>query len=515
MTDRAQHAGGRLVLVTGAARGIGLACARRFAADEDRVILADRDADACSSAAASLGGRHVALTLDVSDEAAVARALADVQAQHGPIDVLVNNAGVVDRMARPLLEVPDDDIDRLLGINLDGPFLVTRAVVHAMMRQGQGAIVNIASGAALRALPGRAAYSMTKAGVIGMTRALAVELAPHGIAVNAVLPGYIDTEILLALEREGRFDRGAVAGAIPAGRLGRADEVAEAVHHVSRATYLAGTLLSVDGGVDAFGGSGRASESVMPHRPTRPGDVACVTGGTSGIGAAIADRLAAQGWQVAVIDQQPAGHCAHRVWQADMADADAVRSAIAGIAASLGPVALLVNNAGIVDPAHPTHAQSPADFRRTIAVNVKGVIHAARAAAPMMIASGGGAIVNLSSITASLGLPGRNAYGASKAAVSMLTRSMACEWATHGIRVNAVAPGYIRTPAVEALIASGARDLDALIGRIPMGRLGEPSEIADLVAFLGSDAASYITGTTVQADGGYLASGHPAGAPMP
>jgi NAD(P)-dependent dehydrogenase (short-subunit alcohol dehydrogenase family) len=97
----------------------------------------------------------------------------------------------------------------------------------------------------------------------------------------------------------------------------------------------------------------------------------------------------------------------------------------------------------------------------------------------------------------------------------MLTRSMACEWAEHGIRVNAVAPGYVLTPAMEALIASGERDMAAIMARIPLGRLGQPAEIAEAVTFLASDAASYITGTTLQTDGGYLASGHPPGAPLP
>lgn len=519
MNQSIDHAKPRVVVVTGAARGIGLACARRFAAGGDRVVLADRDMAACTAAAAMLGAPHLPLHMDVADEASVDHAMAQISAQHGPPDVLVNNAGIVDRFARPILEVPDGDLDNLVAINLEGPFLVTRAAVRAMSAKPSAAgsrhIINISSGAALRALPGRASYSLTKAGLIGMTRSLATELAAAGIAVNAVLPGYTDTEILLSLEREGRFDRVAACAAIPMGRLGRSEDIAEAVYHVSRSTYLAGSLLVVDGGVDAFGGSGKASTMPMPHRTVRAGDVACVTGGGSGMGAAIADRLAAAGFVVAVLDTHPYQAGRHPAWQVDVADVDAVEAAMADIARRLGPVSVLINNAGIVEPMAPTAAQPLDDFKRTLAVNLKGVVHMSRAAARQMIAHGGGAIVNLSSIAATLGLPARNAYGASKAAVTMLTRSLACEWACHGIRVNAVAPGYIATPAIDALVNAGTRDPGAIMRRIPMGRLGQPAEIAEHVAFLVSDTAAYITGTTLMADGGYSASGHPPGAPMP
>ena len=123
-----------------------------------------------------------------------------------------------------------------------------------------------------------------------------------------------------------------------------------------------------------------------------------------------------------------------------------------------------------------------------------------------------GAIVNLASIAGLAGIPARNAYGAAKAGIVAMTRSLACEWARSGLRVNAVAPGYVRTALVDKLVREGALDVAAIEARTPLGRLAEPAEIADVIAFLLSSRASYVTGTCVEADGGWLALGAPESA---
>lgn len=500
----------RVVIVTGAAAGIGLATAQAFAAAGDTVVLTDLDAAKAEACAAKLGDRHIGLAMDVSEEAAVVTTMAAIAARFGRIDVLVNNAGIVDPSATKVLDKPIAEVRRLVAVNLDGSFLAAREAGRVMVEQGSGSIVNLSSGAALAALPGRTPYSMTKAAILGFTRALACEWASRGVRVNAILPGYVRTEILASLERAGKFDPSVAGAAAPLGRMAEPTEIAAAVLHVAGACYATGAAFLVDGGVEAYGGRGAASGAPVSGQV---GDgVVLVTGGASGIGAAIADHFVGLGKTVVVADRNarrvgalPANRTGMVV---DVTDEDAVETAVREITATIGPITVLINGAGIADTFTPTVEQSLADFRRVFDVNLTGAILTARAVARTMAAHGkGGAIVNLSSIAATAGLPRRNAYCAAKAGLTMLTKSLACEWAVHGIRVNAVAPGYIATPGLLALERDGLCDLTAVSARVPMERLGDPAEVAEAVAFLASNAASYVTGMSYAIDGGYSAYG--------
>lgn len=246
------------------------------------------------------------------------------------------------------------------------------------------------------------------------------------------------------------------------------------------------------------------------------GRVAVITGAAQGIGAACARRLAADGAQIALWD---VADDAGRALAAELADAGArtahihcdvsrkaeVDAALAATLADFGRVDLLVSNAGIFRAADFLDV-SEADWDAVIGVNLKGAFLVGQAVARQMVAQGGGgAIVQMSSVNGVMAIPTIASYNASKGGINQLTRAMALALADHRIRVNAVAPGTIATElARQAVLTSDDARL-RILGRTPMKRLGEPGEVADVVAWLLSDAASYVTGEIVFVDGGRLA----------
>jgi NAD(P)-dependent dehydrogenase (short-subunit alcohol dehydrogenase family) len=234
---------------------------------------------------------------------------------------------------------------------------------------------------------------------------------------------------------------------------------------------------------------------------TLTGEVAVVTGAAQGIVAGIADALEAAGARVARTDVE--GDL-----RLDVTDRASGDRALAEVARRFSEPTILVNNAGInrIDPAE---SLSEERWQEVIDVNLTGTFRCAQAAGARMLTAGRGSIVNVASISAFVGMPGRAAYCATKAGVVALTRVLAVEWAARGVRVNAVAPGYVGTPMVEQALAEGLLAADELAGRTPLGRVATAAEIADAVVYLASPAARYVTGQTLVVDGGYLAYGAP------
>lgn len=238
------------VLVTGAGGGIGAAIAERLCREGHAVGLLDLDADRVGDLTHRLqqaGARAIPLVADVTDERAVADAVESLVSVTGELDGLVNNAGGF-RRAAPLEQTTPGEWDRTIATNLRGTFLCSRASLPHLCDSDQARIVNIASVAGRTAVAGASLpYAAAKAGLLGFTRSLAVELAPRGIAVNAVAPGLVGTERVLELH-DGRLDR--LLSEVPAGRLGRVEEIAAVVAFLlgPQAGYLVGATLDVNGG---------------------------------------------------------------------------------------------------------------------------------------------------------------------------------------------------------------------------------------------------------------------------
>jgi NAD(P)-dependent dehydrogenase (short-subunit alcohol dehydrogenase family) len=239
----------KVVLITGAASGIGRAAALAFAAEGARVAILDRSLDALEAVHASLknaGSEVLAMACDVSSPDQVEGAIKQLDDRFGRLDVAFNNAGVENKAA-PVHEIDLAEWDRILGINLRGTFICMKHELAQMVKQGGGAVVNTSSGAGIRGVAGGAAYAASKHAIIGLTRSAALDYAKQNIRVNAVLPGNIETPMM------ERFTGGDIQKAIdlePVGRLGKPEEIAEAVLWMASdlGSFVTGAATVIDGG---------------------------------------------------------------------------------------------------------------------------------------------------------------------------------------------------------------------------------------------------------------------------
>ena len=237
----------KVAVVTGAGSGIGRGIAVRLARDEAAIGVWDLNGDAAAETAKMItdaGGKALAVTADCADQAAIKDAAAKTRAAFGPITILVNNAGIAPFI--PYMEIPDEVWDRVIRINLKGPHLCCREVIPDMLAAGWGRIINITSSSTQSGSVNQAHYVASKGGLLGLTKALALEFAPTGITVNMVPPGFIDTPML----RASPVNIDAYAASMPMKRVGRPEDIAAACAFLAseEASYMTGQTISMNGG---------------------------------------------------------------------------------------------------------------------------------------------------------------------------------------------------------------------------------------------------------------------------
>ena len=495
----------KVAIVSGIGPGMGRDISLAFAREGAKLALAARSPGKLEKALAEVraaGAEAIAVPTDITQPDDCARLVAAAQSAFGRVDVLVNNAFHQGTFS-PVESADLDEVARALRGERARHAAAHAAGDPADEKQGGGSIVMINSMVIRDVLPTMADYAASKAALMAATQGLARELGPSKIRVNSVVPGYIWGPSLQWYFGDLAKQRGITPQQVY-------DEVAAdtALRHLPTSEEIA-----AGGRVLRLGPLARDHRTVARReRRTRlqvtgrfAARRAVVTGGASGIGLATCRRLAAEGARVAILDvqkdlaQAAAASSAGSPSRPTSATPRPSRRAMQAAARELGGIDLLFNNAG-AGAVRTLHRYTPEDVERLVRVNLFGVYNGLRAAIPLMLAGGGGAIVNNASASATQPVRGEAPYAAAKAGVLALTQSAALEYGPH-IRVNSVSPGMIRTPMSEGLFRAPGL-LDPVIAATPLGRTGTVEEVADAVVFLLSEQARFITGHDLVVDGG-------------
>lgn len=513
----------KIAIVTGAAGGIGKAICLSLAEADYLIAGLDIDAQKVETVLGGLGPEHSSYECDLADYEKIQQVVHDIVEHYGRIDLIVNNAAIGPTMSATI-DTTINEFEQALSVNWIGPLQLIRQALPWLVEH-QAAIVNIASLAGMISNPKRNAYSASKAAMISLTRSLACELAKKGIRVNAVAPGYVRTNMVAELENLGKVDLHEIRQRIPMGRLARPEEIAHVVKFLAseQAEYMTGSIIPVDGGWACFNQAGIAhpAQELIPKfeletmpRLNRP-RIVILTGATQGIGPAIAAKFAEQGDLLVLLDinieslenLRDALGKDHLSFCVDISDEDQVKQVFNSIKQIYPMIDVLVNNAEIMEQCTPLEQQSIQSIEKLFAINLNGAFCCIRESLGA-IQPNNGVIINIGSVNTYLPFSPYHSYGASKAAIEMLSRCLTAELAPQGIRITTLCPGYTYTPEFELVDQCFQKDLNILCQRIPLGNVGQPKYVADVAFFLASNEASYINGATVYVDGGWTAFGN-------